>query len=85
MILRAPPFEASSTPCLPPKIYRVFPCGSTAYNENNVPGELVIPQYRIMYNYIAAGDRGEKSGKRNRWEPSETARRQGGKEHFAVQ
>lgn len=38
---------------LPPKTYRVLLRGGTAYNENNVPGELVIPQYRIMYNYIA--------------------------------
>lgn len=52
-ILRAPPFGVS-TPCLPPKTPTVC-CCATAYNETNVPGELVIPQYRIMYNYIAAG------------------------------
>lgn len=31
------------------------PRGGTAYNENIVPEELVMPQYRIMYNYITVG------------------------------
>lgn len=42
------------------KTYRMLPCGGTAYNENIVPEELsrarVMPQYRIMYNYITAGE-----------------------------
>lgn len=68
---------------LPPKTYRVLLRGGTAYNENNVPGELVIPQYRIMYNYIAGrqggrGVRGGGDGKRNRWEPRVRRRRGGG-------
>jgi len=42
--------------CVSPA-YLLVCCGGTAYNENNVLGELVIPQYRIMYNYIAGGQR----------------------------
>lgn len=31
--------------------------GGTAYNENIVSRELVMPQYRIMYNYITVKER----------------------------